>query len=98
MYDDNMTAVFSTLTTFVGGENNVHDYISLDGTPNSFNNDHIERTSEEEDCIDQTPDLGNAKGLAIHESMVFDTQEEVIEVYNQYLCKKNFGIQRGSSY
>ena len=46
MYNDNMRAIFSTPPIFVGRESNVHDYISLDDTPNSFNDDHIERTFE----------------------------------------------------
>ena len=74
------------------------DHISLDNTPNSFNNDYIERVSEREDYIEQSPNSENTEGLTLHEGMIFETQEEAMEAYNQYAYKKYFGIRKGSSY
>ena len=54
--NDNITVVFSTPATFVGERSNVHDYISLDDSLNSFNTDYIERASKKKDCIDQISD------------------------------------------
>ena len=46
IYDDNMTAIFNTPTTFIRRESNIYDHILLDDTPNSFTNDHIKRAFE----------------------------------------------------
>lgn len=73
MYDENMTAIFSTLSSFVGIGSNGDDYILLNDISNLANTDHKKMASKQAIYISQIPNLGNVDNLTLQEGKILDT-------------------------